>query len=160
QFGVEPDVMVLAKGLGNGFPIGALLAREEIAKCFIPGTHGATFGGNPLAAAAALATCETLTGGVIDHGARMGALLRSRLDEMASRFPFIKEVRGIGLHLAAETDIDCKPVLEACIARGLLVNVIQGKILRFIPPLVVTGDEIAEGSATLEAALELAGGAG
>ncbi len=145
QFGVEPDVMVLAKGLGNGFPIGALLAREAIAKCFIPGTHGATFGGNPLASAAALATCETLAGGVIDHGARMGALMRSRLDEMASQFPFIKEVRGIGLHLAAETDIDCKPVLEACISRGLLVNVIQGKILRFIPPLIVTEAEIDHG---------------
>ena len=91
QFGVEPDVMVLAKGLGNGFPVGALLAREEIAKCFTPGAHGATFGGNPLACAAALATCETLADGVITHGARMGDLLRGKLESLAGRYPFIKE---------------------------------------------------------------------
>jgi len=159
QFGIEPDVMVLAKGLGNGFPIGALLARDEIARCFTPGSHGATFGGNPLASAAALATCEALAGGVIAHGARMGMVLRARLDDLASRFPFIKEVRGLGLHLAAETDIDCRPVLDACIARGLLANVIQGKILRFVPPLIVTEAEIDEAMATLEAALEAAGAA-
>ncbi|MFQ5458057.1 MAG: aspartate aminotransferase family protein [Myxococcota bacterium] len=154
QFGVEPDVMVLAKALGNGFPVGALLARDEIAKCFTPGTHGATFGGNPLASAAALATCEALADGVIDHGAKMGALLRGKLEELAGRFPFIKEVRGMGLHLAAETDADCKPILLACMARGLLVNVIQGKILRFVPPLVVTEEEITEAMDILETVLK------
>lgn len=157
QFGVEPDVMVLAKGLGNGFPVGALLAREEIAKCFTPGTHGATFGGNPLACAAALATCETLADGVIAHGAGMGVILRGKLEDLAGRYPFIKEVRGLGLHLAAETNIDCKPIILDCIERGLLVNAIQGKILRFVPPLVVTEDEIDEAMGILEDALEAHG---
>jgi acetylornithine/succinyldiaminopimelate/putrescine aminotransferase len=151
---VEPDVMVLAKGLANGFPIGALLAREEIAAAFTPGSHGATFGGNPLACAAALATCETLAGGVLAHGEKMGELLRAKLDALASRFSFIRKVRGLGLHLAAETDVDCKPIAEACIARGLLVNVIQGKTLRFIPPLVVSEGEIGEAVDILDGVLE------
>jgi predicted acetylornithine/succinylornithine family transaminase len=152
--GLEPDVMVLAKGLGNGFPIGALLAREEIARAFVPGTHGATFGGNPLASAAALATCETLAGGVLAHGEKMGELLRARLDRLASRFTVIREVRGMGLHLAAETGVDCRPIAEACIARGLLLNVIQGKTLRFIPPLVVSEREIGEAVDILEGVLQ------
>ena len=145
QSGIEPDIMVLAKALGNGFPIGAMLAREAVAKAFTPGTHGATFGGNPLSCAASLATCETLVAGAMQSGARVGAYFRARLEALASEFPFMKEVRGLGLHLAIETDTDCKPIAEACIAEGLLVNVIQGKILRFIPPLVITEAEIDEG---------------
>jgi len=154
HFGIEPDVMVLSKALGNGFPIGALLARDAIAKCFTPGTHGATFGGGPLACAAALATCETLARDVLPGVPAKAAHLRGQLDSLAAEFPFMKEVRGIGLHLAIETDADCKPIVEACIPKGLLANVIQGKVLRFVPPLVVTEAEIDEGIGTLRGVLQ------
>jgi acetylornithine/N-succinyldiaminopimelate aminotransferase len=154
RYGIEPDIMVLAKALGNGFPIGAMLAREEVAKVLTPGTHGATFGGNPLACAAALATCETLVSGAIQNGGRVGAYFRARLEALASEFPFMKEVRGLGLHLAIETDIDCKPIAEACVTNGLLVNVIQGKILRFVPPLVITEAEIDEAMTILRRVIE------
>jgi len=154
QFGIEPDVMVLSKALGNGFPIGALLAREAIAKCFTPGTHGATFGGGPIACAAALATCESLEKEVLPGVPAKAAYFRKQLDALASEFPFMKEVRGLGLHLAIETDVDCKPIVEACLAKGLLANAIQGKVLRFVPPLVITEAEIDEGVGTLRRVLQ------
>ncbi len=153
HFGIKPDVMVLSKALGNGFPIGALLARDAIAKCFTPGTHGATFGGGPMACAAALATCETLEKDVLPGVPAKAAYFRKQLDALAAEFPFMKEVRGIGLHLAIETDVDCKPIVEVCMAQGLLANVIQGKVLRFVPPLVITEAEIDEGIGILRKVL-------
>jgi acetylornithine aminotransferase len=146
QFGVEPDVMTLAKGLAGGVPIGAMVAREEVAEALVPGTHASTFGGNPLAAAAGLAAMEvTLEQGVLENCRRMGEYLRSALQRLADRYrDRVMEVRGRGLILGMELSSPGPPVVEGCLAQGLLINCTADKILRFLPPLVVKPEEVDE----------------
>ena len=117
--GIEPDVMTLAKGLANGFPMGAVLAKSQIAHFLGPGTHGSTFGGNPLACAAALATLKVMTGENLPARAvKMGNILRKGLEELSSRFPVIKDVRGMGLLLGMELSIPAGPVVVDLLSRG------------------------------------------
>jgi len=143
QLGVEPDVMTLGKGLGGGLPIGACLATEEAAAALEPGTHASTFGGNPVCCAAGLAVVRALLeGGVLEHGRRMGAYLAQGLQETKDRLPIVKEVRGLGLLQGLELNVDGKPVVGDCLARGLLVNCTADRVLRFVPPLVITQAEI------------------
>ena len=143
HYGVEPDIFTLAKALGNGFPIGAMVAREEVAAAFSPGDHASTFGGNPLACAAALATLEYMLGhGVIENAARVGAYFKERLLELAGEFPFIREVRGVGLLLGIELTIEGAPIVARCRERGLLLNCVDGRILRFLPPLIIGTEEV------------------
>ncbi|MGB9920014.1 MAG: acetylornithine transaminase [Moorellales bacterium] len=143
HYGVKPDILTLAKALGGGVPIGAMLAREEVAAAFRPGDHGSTFGGNPLACAAALATVETIREeGLVENAARQGAYLRQGLEELASEFPFVKEVRGLGLLLGMELSIAGQPIVKACESRGLLINCAAGSVLRLVPPLVVSRQDI------------------
>jgi len=150
HYGVEPDVFTLAKALGGGFPIGAMVAREEVAAVFKPGDHASTFGGNPLACAAGLAAMKyTLEHGVVENAARVGAYMKERLAEMAGRYPFIREVRGLGLLLGMELDADGNRVVAACRERGLLLNCVDGHILRFIPPLVITTGDVDAALAVL-----------
>jgi acetylornithine/N-succinyldiaminopimelate aminotransferase len=154
-FGVEPDVMTLAKGLGGGVPIGAILAKER-ASAFEPGDHGSTFGGNPLACAAAIAVLrEVLAQDLPARAARLGTYFRERLAALQARCPAIVEVRGRGLLLAVEFDREmAQDVLDALFERGVLVNAPKPTALRFMPPLVITEAEIDEGVAGLEAALD------
>lgn len=143
QLGVEPDIMTLAKGLGGGVPIGACLARNSVAAVFTPGTHASTFGGNPLACAAALAVCRVLLEGrVLDHAKRMGEYLAKGLADCKERHRLVREVRGLGLLQGLELDIDAKAVVTDCLARGVLVNATSERVLRFVPPLVITPREI------------------
>jgi acetylornithine/N-succinyldiaminopimelate aminotransferase len=143
QLGVEPDIMTLAKGLGGGVPIGACLATETVAKTFTPGTHASTFGGNPLACAAALAVLRVLLDGrVLEHGRLMGDYLSKGLQDIKERLPVVKEVRGLGLLQGLELTFDGKPVVADCLARGLLINCTVDRVLRFIPPLIITQREI------------------
>lgn len=143
HYGVVPDVLTLAKALGSGVPIGAMLAREEVAQAFHPGDHGSTFGGNPLACAAALATVAAMKEeNVVANAARQGAYLRARLEDLAARFSFVREVRGLGLLLGLELTVPGQPIVDACEKRGLLLNCAAGSVLRFVPPLVVTKDDI------------------
>lgn len=143
QDGVEPDVMTLAKALAGGPPIGAMLTREQYAAALGPGTHGSTFGGNPLMCAAALAAMQTLTeDGVLENCRAMGDYLRGRLEALKAKYPFIKEVRGRGLILGMELDIEGGEIVNQAMAQGLLINCTVGKVLRFIPPLVVSRAEI------------------
>ncbi len=143
QLGVAPDVMTLGKGLGGGLPIGACLATEEAAAALEPGTHASTFGGNPVSCAAGLAVLRTLLEGrVLEHGRRMGGYLAHGLQDMKDRLPIVKEVRGLGLLQGMELTVDGKSVVTDCLARGLLINCTADRVLRFVPPLVITQAEI------------------
>jgi predicted acetylornithine/succinylornithine family transaminase len=144
HYGITPDIMALAKALGGGFPVGALLAREEVAAAFAPGDHASTFGGNPLACAAALAAVGTiLEDGFLEQVNRTAGHFRLRLAQLQDRFPVVREVRGLGLLVGAELDAPVgRAVLERCRERGLLINCIGDSILRFIPPLVTTEKEV------------------
>ncbi len=143
QEGVEPDVMTLAKALAGGPPIGALLARQPFADALGPGTHGSTFGGNPLMCSAALAAMHALEeDGILENGIAMGDYLRSKLEELCDKYSFIKEVRGRGLILGMELDCDGGEIVKQAMQRGLLINCTVGTVLRFVPPLVVTKPDI------------------
>jgi predicted acetylornithine/succinylornithine family transaminase len=151
--GVIPDIVALAKGLGGGVPIGALVARDEVMQAFQPGTHGTTFGGNPLVCAAALAVIDTIEAErLVDNAKETGAYLMSRLRELAEGASGIKSVRGRGLMVAAELAVPSDKIVAACLARGLLVNNVQPTAVRFVPPLIAT-------RADVDRAMELFGAA-
>jgi acetylornithine/succinyldiaminopimelate/putrescine aminotransferase len=137
--------MTLAKALGGGVAIGAMLAREAVAASFQPGSHASTFGGNPLACAAAIVTIETILedGFILDNCRRMGDYLRNGLEGLKREFPsIIADIRGKGLIIGMELTRECKTIATACMERGVLVNCTGGNVLRFIPPLIVTEKEI------------------
>jgi len=143
QLGVHPDIMTLAKGLGGGVPIGACLATDEAAAAFSPGAHASTFGGNPLACAAALAVLRVLLEGrVLEQSRRMGDYLAKGLLDLKDRLHIVKDVRGLGLLQGMELTIEGKPVVDDCLARGLLINCTMERVLRFVPPLIITQHEI------------------
>ena len=143
HFDVHPDIMTLAKGLGGGLPIGACIATDEVAEAFGPGSHASTFGGNPLACAAALAVLSTLTeGGLLEKSRAVGAYLAKGLQELASRIPLITDVRGLGLLQGIQLSIDGKPLVQDCQARKVLINCTMDRILRFVPSLVITQSDI------------------
>lgn len=151
QYGVEPDIMTLAKGLGSGVPIGALLCKERVS-VFAPGEHGSTYGGNPLVCAASLAVLKF----IIDNDLpakveEVGQYFKDRLQKLASKFEFISGIRGRGLLLAlAFNDDIAEEIVLACLNRGLLVNRVKPDALRFMPPLVVTKSDIDEALGILE----------
>ncbi len=152
--GITPDIMTLAKALGGGVPIGAMLARGEIAESLSLGSHGSTFGGNAIACAAGTAVMNTLLhDGVLENCRVMGEYFLSRLNALKQQFSFIKIVRGKGLILGAELDREGAAITDACLKEGLLINCTAGKVLRFIPPLIVTKTEIDEGFSILEKVL-------
>jgi len=145
NYGITPDIMTLAKGLGGGVAIGAMLATSKVAAAFLPGDHGSTFGGNPLSCAAGIATMETLLedGFILDQCRRMGTYLLKRLQELKKEYGnLIAEVRGMGLLVAMEMMRECTPIVNACIEGGVLINCTAGNVLRFMPPLIVQEKEI------------------
>lgn len=156
HFGVEPDIMTLAKALGGGVPIGAVLAREQVANAFQPGDHGSTFGGNFLACAASLAVVTTIErDGLVVHAADIGAYLIAQLRALARTHPAITEVRGLGLMVAVELTIEAADVVNAARERGLLLNAVQPNTLRFVPPLIVSQQEVDEAVHILGATLSV-----
>ena len=149
--GVPPDIMTLAKSLAGGVPIGAMLAREEVAKSFVPGTHAATFGGNPLATAAGVAALQAIhEEGMLENCQRVGAYFMRRLQDLQPRYAFIKEVRGRGLMLGIQLDCPGGQLVTACMERGFLVNCTMDTVLRFLPPLIVSEREVDLLVATLD----------
>ncbi|MGD9032920.1 MAG: aminotransferase class III-fold pyridoxal phosphate-dependent enzyme, partial [Desulfobacteraceae bacterium] len=143
HYGVTPHIMTLAKALGNGLPIGAMLSSEELSNAFGPGSHASTFGGTPLVTAAAKAVLKSLLeDGWIDNSRQMGEYFKGRLDDLSERHHMIKDVRGLGLILGVELDRPGAPMVDACTERGFLINCIQDNVLRFIPPLIVGKKEI------------------
>jgi acetylornithine/N-succinyldiaminopimelate aminotransferase len=152
---VVPDMITLAKALGNGFPIGALLAAKEVAAAFVPASHGSTFGGNPLATAAGIATVETiLDEGILDNCCRVGAYFLDRLGELKDKNPRISVVRGRGLILAIELTVPGADFVLECIKRGLLINCTGGNVLRFVPPLILTTKDVDKAIGILSEVLE------
>jgi len=155
QYGVEPDIMTLAKGLGSGVPIGAFLAKEEVS-VFSPGEHGSTFGGNPLVCAAAYAALKY----VIDHNIpaqakRIGNYFMTQLEGLKQQFDFITEVRGRGLLIALEFNQEiAEKLLMACLDKGLLVNRLKPNAVRFMPPLIITEKEVDKAVAILTDSLK------
>ncbi|MCK5825493.1 MAG: aspartate aminotransferase family protein [Desulfuromusa sp.] len=140
---VEPDVMTLAKALAAGPPIGAMVVREKYAVALGPGTHGSTFGGNPLLAAAAVAAMKVfLNGDVLRNSVAMGDYLRTKLEQLQTQYPFVVQVRGRGLMVGMELTIEGGEIVKTALDQGLLINCTAGKILRFVPPLIVTEKEI------------------
>ncbi len=143
HFGIEPDIMTLAKALGNGLPIGAMLAREKIAQAFQPGSHASTFGGTPLVTAAALEVVQTLfRENIIDHCRQIGNYFKSRLLWLKDRHDSVEDVRGMGLLLGMKINREGASVVNACLENGFLINCVQENILRFIPPLIIQKDDI------------------
>ena len=143
SYGVQPDIITLAKALAGGLPIGAMLAREEVAGSFTPGSHASTFGGNPVVTAAALATINTiLNDGVLRNCIEVGGYFFHELDKLRGKYPFIKELRGKGLIVGIELEFDGGDIVKRCLERGVLINCTMGKILRFLPPLTVTKAEV------------------
>lgn len=143
QAGVTPDIMTLAKALANGLPMGAMLAREAVAAAFGPGAHASTFGGTPVVSAAALETCRVMEGeGIFDHCRSVSDHFRRRLEWLQGRHAVIAEVRGRGLLLGLRLNSDGEPIVHRCLERGFLINCVQGKVLRFVPPLVIRTEEV------------------
>jgi acetylornithine/succinyldiaminopimelate/putrescine aminotransferase len=143
QYGIQPDLVAMAKGLANGVPIGAVLANQKIADVMGPGTHASTFGGNPLATAAGLATVKTiLETDVLSNVKEMGSYLHGRLEELVNEVPAAKQVRGMGLLLGLVLDRPAGDVIKSCLQNGLLLTVAGGDAVRFTPPLIVTKQEI------------------
>jgi acetylornithine/N-succinyldiaminopimelate aminotransferase len=143
QLDVRPDIMTLAKGLAGGVPIGACLATESVASSFTPGAHASTFGGNPLACTAALAVCRVLLEGtVLDHAKRMGEYLAKGLADCKTRYRIVTDVRGLGLLQGMELDADAKAMVADALARGVLINAANERVLRFVPPLIISQQEI------------------
>jgi predicted acetylornithine/succinylornithine family transaminase len=145
HFGITPDIMTIAKGLGGGVPIGAMLSTDKVASAFQPGTHASTFGGNPLVCAAAVTTIETLLedGFILDQCNRMSEYMKERLINLRGKFPHhIADIRGLGLLIGMELTRDCDSIVKACLEMGVLVNCAAGNVLRFIPPLIVQKKDI------------------
>ena len=154
HFGIEPDIMTLAKALANGLPIGAMLATETVAAAFGPGAHASTFGGTPIVTAAALEVCKVLVEEqVVKNGKAAGAYLREKLLELKGRHAIIEDVRGLGLLLGMKLKIDGAPLVKQCMQKGFLINCIQDRILRFIPPLIISQEEIDQLIECLDEAL-------
>ena len=145
HFGVKPDIVTLAKGLAGGVPIGAFIATEKAAAAFHAGDHGSTFGGNPLACAAANAVLDAMTPDFLENVEKMGEYFKERLLALQTKLPwFIKEVRGMGLILGMEITKEGRDIVNACLEEGAIINCTSGNVLRFVPPLIVTKSEIDE----------------
>ncbi len=154
QYGIEPDIMTLAKGLASGIPIGAILARESVS-VFTPGEHGSTFGGNPLSCAAGYATVKfIIDNDIAGNAGRVGEYLIAGLESLRQKFQFIIDVRGCGLLVALEFGSDiAESVVMACLDKGLLVNKLKPDALRFMPPLIIGNKEVDEALGILDGVL-------
>lgn len=153
-YGVEPDVMTLAKTLGGGFPIGAAIARGKFGDVLQPGNHASTFGGGPLACSAALAVFKAIDEEkMLDNVVKMGAYLVKRLSELKKKYSYVREVRGVGLMVGMELDKNGPEIVKKCMEKGLIINCTAGKVIRFLPSLAITQKEIDEGLSILDGAM-------
>ena len=158
KYGVKPDIVTLAKGLAGGVPIGAFVARGEVARAMQPGDHGTTFGGNPLACAAANVVLDTVPQAeFLAHIRQVGGYFKQQLSSLQEKFPaLISEVRGEGLILGAELSRDDigRDIVNECLSEGIIINCTVGKVLRFIPPLIINEEQVDEVISALAKVLE------
>ncbi|MCM8790522.1 MAG: aspartate aminotransferase family protein [Candidatus Omnitrophica bacterium] len=153
-FGVVPDVMTLAKALGGGLPIGAAVARGKFQDVLTPGTHASTFGGSPIVCAAALAVFDSIKKErLLANANRMGAYLRKRLESLKAKYKLIKEIRNMALIVGVELSIKGEDVYKECLKEGLLINCTQDTVLRIMPPITVTKEEIDKAVSILDKVL-------
>lgn len=155
QFGVKPDIVTLAKGLAGGVPIGAFLATDKVASAFHPGDHGSTFGGNPLACAAACVVLDALTkDNLMKNAVEVGAYLKEKFNAYKEKYPtLIKDVRGRGLILGMELSRPGREIANECLDYGAIINCTAGNVLRFVPPLNITKTHVDELIAILDKVL-------
>lgn len=145
QYGVKPDIVTVAKALGCGVPVGAFLASEDVAKALVPGDHGTTYGGNPLACAAAVKVFELFDKmGVLENVRRTGAYLSERLEELVNKYDIVKERRGIGLIQGIELSVSPNEVIAKALEKGLILFSAGTNVIRFVPPLVITESDVDE----------------
>ncbi|MCB0663712.1 MAG: aminotransferase class III-fold pyridoxal phosphate-dependent enzyme, partial [Saprospiraceae bacterium] len=145
HFGVQPDIMTLAKALGNGVPIGAILSNRRVSSAIDFGDHGTTFGGNPLACSAGIAVFDEITkNGFLQEVERKGALLKSHLLEMQQDFECITDVRGLGLMIGVEFTFETKPLVMKMLNNGVIANATAENVLRLVPPLIISDTEILD----------------
>jgi len=156
HYGVEPDVMTLAKALGNGVPIGAIVAKGKAAEVLKPGLHASTFGGNPLATRAGIVVMKEMTKpGFLEEVEEKGNYLKGLLEGLVKEFPQVLEsVRGKGLMLGLVCKVECKDIVKLALNKGLIINCTAGNVLRFVPPLVISREEIDTGIAILREVLK------
>jgi len=141
HYDIKPDILTLAKALGGGIPIGATISKEEVAQVFTPGSHGSTFGGNPLACVSAYVTLSIVED-LLTHVEEMGEYFMRKLRNLQSKYSFIKEVRGIGLMIGMELSFQGKDVVKKMLEKGYLINCTAENVLRFLPPLIVEKEHI------------------
>ncbi len=154
HYGVEPDIMTLAKSLGGGMPIGAMIVQKKISGMLRPGMHASTFGGNPIACAGALGVLEAIEKEqLLSNTVQMGTFLRNELIKLKGRYPIIKQIRGVGLMLGVEIIVNAPRAYDYCFAKGLLINCTQGNTLRIMPSMTVTEKEIKIAMKILEEAI-------
>lgn len=143
HYNTEPDIMSLAKALGNGFPVGAIIAKDDVMQAFEPGTHASTFGGNPLASSAVIATLNTITDeNILKNCNDAGAYLHKGLLALKEKYHFITEIRGIGLIWGVELSIDGNLIAAEFLKEGVIINCTKGNVLRLVPPLIIKNEEI------------------
>jgi acetylornithine/N-succinyldiaminopimelate aminotransferase len=151
HYGIIPDIITLAKALGGGLPVGAMVVKKEIADTLKPGMHASTFGGGPVVASAALAVLKAIEKErLLQKATSSGEYLFSRLNLLKKKYPLIKEVRGLGLMAGMELALPGKAVVESCIKKGLLINCTHDKVLRLMPALNVTEREISRAAGILD----------
>lgn len=151
HWGVEPDIMTMAKALGGGLAIGAMAAKAEIAKALVPGTHASTFGGNPIACAGGIATFEAIEeDGLLENARRIGEQIVSRIASVARKVSFIREVRGKGCMIGVDLTRPGEEIVKRCMAEGLLINCTHDHVLRLLPSIAATPAEVDEGLSILE----------
>ncbi len=142
---ITPDVMTLAKALGNGVPIGACVAKGKAAELFQPGHHGSTFGGNPLACAAANAVIDTMENKqLVSRAAELGSKLAEGFIHQLGDLPGVREIRGFGMMIGIELEQDCGELVQQALEQGLLINVTAGNVVRLLPPFVLTDDQVEQ----------------
>jgi predicted acetylornithine/succinylornithine family transaminase len=158
HFDVEPDIMTMAKALGGGVAIGAMMAKEEIAASLVPGKHASTFGGNCLACAAAIAVIEAIEeDNLLENAASVGQYAKEKLNELKQKHFIIDHVRGIGLMIGVQLKGPGKEIVEKCLEKGLRINCAHESVLRFMPPMIVTKKEIDQAVDILDGVLSESG---
>jgi len=154
HYDVEPDIMTMAKALGGGAAIGAMMAREEVAASLVPGKHASTFGGNALACAAGIAVIEAIEEeGLLENAVRMGQYTQDKLKGLKEKHFIIDHVRGVGLMIGVQLTCPCSEIVNKCLEKGLRINCTQGTVLRFMPPMIVTAEQIDHAIEILDSVL-------
>ena len=155
HFGVEPDIMTLAKSLCGGIAGAAMLAKKEIAPSLRPGMHAATFGGNPIAARAGIATIEMIEqNNLLDRAEALAEAFQAQLQPLVDELPFVKELRICGLMIGLELSVEATPLVQTCLDKGLLINCTQGHVVRLLPALTLTDEELAQGCEILKTVIQ------